>query len=71
VHRGKRDIYDNIRLLVEAAGRTVPPLDKVQIDISTPKAACKRVTPMVAGADAEPPRLKPRARPTTFGKVYR
>ncbi len=29
VHRDERDIYDNIRLLVEAAGRTVPPLDNV------------------------------------------
>lgn len=29
VHREERDIYDNIRLLLEAAGRTVPPLDNV------------------------------------------
>ena len=29
VHRGDRDIYDNIRLLLEAAGRAVPPLDNV------------------------------------------
>jgi hypothetical protein len=29
VHRGERDIYDNVRLLVEAAGRPVPPLNNV------------------------------------------
>jgi len=29
VHRKESDIYDNIRILVEAAGRTVPPLDNV------------------------------------------
>lgn len=29
VHRRERDIYDNIVLLMEAAGRTVPPLDNV------------------------------------------
>ena len=29
VHREERDIYDNIRLLLEAAGRPVPPLDNV------------------------------------------
>ena len=29
VHREERDIYDNIRLLLEAAGRQIPPLDNV------------------------------------------
>lgn len=29
VHRRERDIYANVRRLVEAAGRTVPPLDNV------------------------------------------
>ena len=29
VHRSERDIYSNIRLLLEAAGRNVPPLDNV------------------------------------------
>ena len=29
VHREASDIYDNIRLLLDAAGRTVPPLDNV------------------------------------------
>ena len=29
VHRNDRDIYSNIKLLLEAAGRTVPPLDNV------------------------------------------
>lgn len=29
VHRDERDIYENIKLLVEAAGRAVPPLDNV------------------------------------------
>ena len=29
VNRKESDIYDNIKLLVEAAGRTVPPLDNV------------------------------------------
>lgn len=29
VHRDERDIYDNIQLLLEAAGRRVPPLDNV------------------------------------------
>ena len=29
VHREERDIYDNIRLLLEAAGRRVPPLENV------------------------------------------
>jgi len=29
VHRTERDIYDNIRVLLKASGRTVPPLDNV------------------------------------------
>ena len=29
VHREERDIYDNIRLLLEAAGRPVPPLENL------------------------------------------
>ena len=29
VHRGERDIYSNIKVLLEAAGRQVPPLDNV------------------------------------------
>ena len=29
VHRRDRDIYDNIKLLLEASGRAVPPLDNV------------------------------------------
>jgi hypothetical protein len=29
VHRQERDIYENVRLLLEAAGRPVPPLDNV------------------------------------------
>ncbi len=29
VHRNERDIYSNIRLLLDAAGRRVPPLDNV------------------------------------------
>jgi ankyrin repeat protein len=29
VHRNERDIYDNVRLLLEAAGRPVPPLGNV------------------------------------------
>ena len=29
VHRKERDIYDNIRVLLDAAGRTVPPLSNV------------------------------------------
>jgi ankyrin repeat protein len=29
IHRKDRDIYDNITLLLEAAGRSVPPLDNV------------------------------------------
>ncbi|MGE0702327.1 MAG: ankyrin repeat domain-containing protein [Vicinamibacterales bacterium] len=29
VHRREDDIYDNIRLLIEASGRTVPPLNNV------------------------------------------
>ncbi len=39
VHRGEREIYDNIKLLVEAAGRTVPPLDNVPNRYLNPKAA--------------------------------
>jgi ankyrin repeat protein len=39
VHRQERDIYDNIGLLVEAAGRTVPPLDNVPNRYLKPKAA--------------------------------
>ncbi len=37
VHRKERDIYDNIRLLVEAGGRTVPPLDNVPNRYLNPK----------------------------------
>ena len=29
VHRSDRDVYDNVKLLLEAAGRPVPPLDNV------------------------------------------
>ena len=39
VHRRERDIYDNIKLLVEAAGRSVPPLDNVPNRYLDPKAA--------------------------------
>lgn len=39
VHRKERDIYDNIKLLVEAAGRTVPPLSNVPNRYLNPKAA--------------------------------
>lgn len=39
VHRKERDIYDNIRLLVEASGRKVPPLDNVPNKYLKPKAA--------------------------------
>jgi hypothetical protein len=39
VHRTELDIYDNIRLLIEAAGRTVPPLDNVPNRYLNPKAA--------------------------------
>jgi ankyrin repeat protein len=39
VHRSESDIYDNIKLLVEAAGRTVPPLDNVPNRYLKPKAA--------------------------------
>jgi ankyrin repeat protein len=39
VNRNELDIYDNIRLLVEAAGRTVPPLDNIPNRYLTPRAA--------------------------------
>lgn len=39
MHRQERDIYDNIRLLIEAAGRTVPPLDNVPNRYLNPRAA--------------------------------
>ena len=39
LHRKELDIYDNIKLLVEAAGRTVPPLDNVPNRYLMPKAA--------------------------------
>jgi hypothetical protein len=39
VHRQERDIYDNVRLLIEAAGRRVPPLDNVPNRYLKPKAA--------------------------------
>lgn len=39
VHRKERDIYDNIRLLLEAAGRKVPPLPNVPNRYLNPKAA--------------------------------
>ena len=39
VARAERDIYDNIALLVEAAGRTVPPLENVPNRYLTPQAA--------------------------------
>jgi hypothetical protein len=39
VHREERDIYDNIRLLLEAAGRPVPPLDNVPNRYLYPKRA--------------------------------
>lgn len=39
VHRSESEIYDNIRLLVEAAGRRVPPLDNVPNRYLNPTAA--------------------------------
>jgi hypothetical protein len=39
VHREERDIYDNIKLLIAAAGRTVPPLDNVPNRYLKPTAA--------------------------------
>ncbi|CAN5803833.1 hypothetical protein BH18ACI5_BH18ACI5_05740 [soil metagenome] len=39
VHRQERDIYDNIRLLLAAAGREVPPLDNVPNRYLSPGAA--------------------------------
>ncbi len=39
VQRKESDIYDNIRLLVQAAGRTVPPLDNVPNRYLKPRAA--------------------------------
>jgi hypothetical protein len=39
VHRKEQDIYGNIKLLVEAAGRTVPPLENVPNRYLSPKAA--------------------------------
>ena len=37
VHRNERDIYANIRLLLAAAGRKVPPLDNVPNRYLQPK----------------------------------
>jgi len=37
VHRRERDIYDNLKLLLAAAGRTVPPLDNVPNRYLQPK----------------------------------
>ena len=39
VHRKERDISENIRLLVEAAGRAVPPLGNVPNRYLNPTAA--------------------------------
>ena len=39
VHRSERDIYDNIKLVVAAAGRKVPPLHNVPNRYLNPKAA--------------------------------
>jgi ankyrin repeat protein len=39
VHRRERDIYDNISLLVEAAGRTVPPLNNIPNRYLHPRGA--------------------------------
>lgn len=38
VHRKEGDIYHNIKLLLEASGRTVPPLDNIPNRYLTPKA---------------------------------
>jgi len=38
VHRNERDIYANIKLLLEAAGRKVPPLDNVPNRYLRPKS---------------------------------
>lgn len=39
VHRNESEIYGNIRLLLESAGRTVPPLENVPNRYLTPRAA--------------------------------
>lgn len=39
VHRGEEDIYDNIRRLLEASGRTLPPLENVPNRYLKPRAA--------------------------------
>lgn len=38
MHRDERDVYANVKLLFEAAGRTVPPLDNVPNRYLKPKA---------------------------------
>lgn len=44
LHRNERDIYDNIRLLLEASGRRVPPLDNVPNRYLEPKDAAPDAT---------------------------
>lgn len=39
IHRNERDIYDNIRLLLQHAGRTIPPLENVPNRYLNPRAA--------------------------------
>ncbi|HEX7070171.1 MAG TPA: hypothetical protein VF190_05175, partial [Rhodothermales bacterium] len=39
VHRRERDIYDNIKLLLEGAGRTIPPIENVPNRYLHPRAA--------------------------------
>jgi hypothetical protein len=39
VHRSEVDIYDNIKRLLEASGRPVPPLDNVPNRYLNPKPA--------------------------------
>lgn len=38
MHRDERDVYSNLRLLLEASGRTVPPLENVPNRYLKPKA---------------------------------
>ena len=44
VHRRERDIYANIRLLLEAAGRPVPPLANVPNRYLQPKGGSKETS---------------------------
>jgi len=64
VHRSERDIYTNIRLLLAAAGRKVPPLDNVPNRYLQPKSNAQPIAAPACGVN--PAQNRPKILPGPY-----